>query len=35
MLATYLVLKIAMQAVLDECNRTAALAESRELAGAI
>ena len=35
MIATYLVLKIALQAVLDECNRMAALAESRELAGSI
>lgn len=28
MIATYLVLKIALQAVLDECNRAAAAAEA-------
>ena len=29
MIATYLILKIAMQAILDECNKIALLAESQ------
>jgi hypothetical protein len=33
MIATYLVMKIALQAILEECNKMAALAEGRELAG--
>lgn len=35
MIATYLVLRIALQAVLDECNRMAALAESKDVASSI
>ena len=35
MIATYLVMKIALQAVLEECNRMAAMAEGRELAGGL
>jgi hypothetical protein len=29
MIATYLILKIAMQAIMEECNRMAVLAESQ------
>ena len=32
MFVTYFVVKLAMQAVLDECNRLAALAETQERA---
>jgi hypothetical protein len=35
LIATYLVLKIALQAVLQECNRLAALAEASDLASSI
>ena len=35
MLATYIVMKIALQAVLDECNRMAALEENMALAGSL
>ena len=35
LIATYLVLKIALQAVLQECNRLAAAAEASDLASSI
>jgi hypothetical protein len=33
MIVTYLILKLTLQAIVDECNRLAAEAETRERAG--